>query len=76
MFARGPFPGASYKAEPLKLLPRGTRCYRHARSGITGFAVDMPDGRQVGAGGTPGVAWRNALDWASRNLPKARPSGR
>lgn len=69
MFAKGPMPGAIPKQEALKLLPEGTTCKRMSGMGITGFVVTLPDGKQIAAAGTPGQAWRQAHDWASRNLP-------
>jgi len=68
MFAKGPMPGATPKEDALRVLPAGTKCSRLSRAGITGFVVELPSGKQVGAGGTAGAAWRAALGWAERNL--------
>lgn len=71
MFAKGPMPGAMPKLEALKLLPEGTTCKRMSGMGITGYVVMLPDGKQIASAGTPGQAWRNAQDWAYRNMPDA-----
>lgn len=69
MFARGPLPGAIPKEEALKLLPAGTVCKRISAMGMTGYHVVLPNGKQIAAAGTPGQAWRQAQDWAYRNMP-------
>lgn len=71
MFAKGPMPGATPKEDALKLLPKGTTCQRVSGMGLTGYVVMLPSGKQIGAAGTAGQAWRQAQDWAYRNLPPA-----
>jgi hypothetical protein len=70
MFAKGPAHGVSFKDQALAILPAGTHCKRVSAMGITGYVVYLPDGRGVGSAGSSGNAWRDALDWASRNLPQ------
>lgn len=60
MWAKGPMPGTSPRAEALKLLPRGTRCARVSALGIIGYVVTLPDGRAIGAAGNAGGAWGKA----------------
>lgn len=72
MFAKGPAPGANFKEEALKLLPKGTTCRRVSAVGLTGYIVELPGRTQIASAGNPGHAWRNALDWASRNPGKLK----
>jgi hypothetical protein len=67
MFAKGPVPGNNFKTEALKLLPPGTVCRRVSAVGLTGYIVELPGRVQIASAGSPGLAWRGALDWASRN---------
>jgi hypothetical protein len=67
MFAKGPMPGANPKMDALALLPEGTKCVVVHAAGMRGYSVQLPDGRQVGAGGNANTAWNRAHDWALRN---------
>ena len=67
MWAKGPAPGGTPKADAMKLLPAGTKCVRIQAAGMVGFSVQLPSGQQVGSGGNAGVAWGNAQSWAERN---------
>jgi hypothetical protein len=69
MFAKGPQPGATPKADAMKLLPAGTECKRTSGFGMSGWAVFLPDGRRIGSAGNASGAWSKAEDWARRNLP-------
>ncbi len=66
MFAKGPMPGTSTKAEALAVLPPGTQCTRQHAMGITGYVVALPDGRKVASAGNASQAWEKARDWALR----------
>lgn len=72
MFAKGPAPGSNFKDEALKLLPKGTACRRLSAAGLTGYIVELPGRIQIASAGAAGQAWRNALDWASRNPEKLK----
>lgn len=66
MFAKGPMPGATPRQDALALLPAGTTCKRMSAMGITGYVVQLPDGRQIASGGNAGQAWSDAQRWALR----------
>lgn len=66
MFAKGPTPGATPKADALKLLPTGTRCRRVTRMGISGCVIVLPDGREIVSAGNANTAWEKAHNWAMR----------
>lgn len=66
MFARGPASGTSFKNQALAILPNGSHCRRVTSMGISGFVVYLPDGTGIASAGSSGQAWREALDWASR----------
>lgn len=72
MLAKGPQAGATPKEDALKVLPAGTACRRMSTSVITGYIVELPDGTQIASAGSSNHAWRNALDWVSRNSSKLR----
>jgi len=67
MFAKGPTPGATPKANALSVLPAGTACNRVMAMGITGYVVKLPSGKVIGSAGNPGKAWDAAYSWAIRN---------
>ena len=67
MFAKGPMPGATPKADALRLLPAGTTCKRVSGFGMTAYSVQLPSGQQIGAAGNASQAWGKALAWAERN---------
>jgi hypothetical protein len=58
MFAKGPMPGYSPKAEVLAHFP-DAKCSRFHASGITGYVVKLPNGKQIGTGGSSAQAWKN-----------------
>lgn len=64
MFAKGPQPGATPKADALRLLPEGTKCSRREGLGIVGYVVTLPNGNAVASAGTASQAWSKAEDWA------------
>lgn len=66
MWAKGPLPGATPKADAMALLPPGTSCKRIHAAGMVGYSVQLPGGRQVGSGPSANVAWSNAQSWAER----------
>lgn len=71
MFAKGPQPGATPKADALALLPPGTVCRRVHGAGMSACSVQLASGRQIGSGGNANQAWGKAHDWALRHpLPK------
>lgn len=72
MWAKGPMPGGTPKADALKSLPTGTTCKRIHAAGMVGYSVQLPDGRQVGAAGNAGQAWGKAQAWAERNTVSPR----
>jgi hypothetical protein len=74
MAAKGPQPGATFKADALALLPEGANCQRLSRMGITGYVICLPDGRQIASAGNAGLAWRAAYAWALDSQPKGDAS--
>ena len=58
MFARGPTPGASWKAEALKVHPHAY-CQRRTGMGITGYVVYVGQNALCSAGSAT-EAWRKA----------------
>lgn len=66
MFQKGPMPGATPKQDALAILPKGARCQQVTATGITGYVVSLPDGRQFASAGNAGQAWSKAHEWALR----------
>lgn len=75
MFAKGPMPGATPKADALALLPSGAVCNRVTAMGITGYVVILPDGRKIASAGNANGAWERALGWALSSQSSASTTG-
>lgn len=70
MFAKGPLPGSTPKAEALKVHPRAY-CERREALGIRGYVVYI-GGQALCSAGTAAEAWRKA---ASRKPKRHRGDG-
>ncbi len=66
MFAKGPPPGYTPKANALQRLP-GATCRAREAMGIRGYVVTLADGRDIASAGNAAQAWSKAHDWALRN---------
>ena len=66
MFAKGPMPGATPKADALKVWPNA-KCYKREACGIRGYVVLDRDGTALASAGTAMEAWRKT---AARRLER------
>lgn len=73
MFAKGPQPGATPKEDAMRHLPPGTTCRRVTAMGITGYVIELPDGKPLVSAGNAADAWSKEEDCAIRNPEKIRP---
>jgi hypothetical protein len=60
MFAKGPMPGATPKADALKVWPGATCHYKEALGGIRGYVVYAADGKAIASAANAQEAWRKA----------------
>jgi len=60
MFARGPMPGATPKAEALEVMPTGTYCEQVSSHGMIFYCVYLPDNILYETGGNAQIAWIKA----------------
>lgn len=67
MFAKGPMPGQTPKADALQRLP-GAKCHRVEAMGIRGCVIELSDGKRIASAGNAPKAWEAAIKWAERNL--------
>ena len=65
MFAKGPMPGGTPKADAMQYLPEGTKCrYVYA---LHEYVVTLPDGKAVGFGRNAQHAWNAAESWGKQS---------
>lgn len=57
----------------MRHLPPETSCRRMTAMGITGYVIELPDGKARASAGNASGAWSKAQDWAIRNPEKIRP---
>lgn len=62
MFAKGPMPGATPKADAMALLPPGTKCVRYHEKNC--YVILLPNGRSIADGNNANKAWEGAAEWA------------
>jgi hypothetical protein len=60
MFAKGPQPGATPKADALKRHPGATCRIKHGMCRIIGYVVYAADGTAIASAGTARDAWDRA----------------
>jgi hypothetical protein len=60
MFAKGPMPGLTPKADALEYWP-GATCVKRYGAGLTYYAIHDAHGAQIATGGSASKAWENAL---------------
>ena len=71
MFAKGPTPGATPKADFLKTWPGATCARTHYENGMSAYVVSLADGTFVAGRGTSAQAWVEAYAVMQRRAARS-----